>query len=102
MNDEETKRQTEKEAEKGSEQKGKDDNDKGNQSELSKQTKLANAAAERLEKAKEELDAAQAKARLGGFSEGGQDQKEEKEETPHEYRVRIEKDLATGITEFGN
>ena len=50
------------------------DSGKGDKSELVKQTEQANLAAERLEKAKEELEAAEAKRRLGGGSEAGQPQ----------------------------
>ena len=63
MNEEETKRKAEKEAEESSEQKGEGDNDKGDKSELVKQTEQANAAAERMEKATEEFRAAEAKAK---------------------------------------
>ena len=55
-----------------------------------------------VDEAKEELDAAEAKKRLGGGSEAGGSDEKPKEETNKEYRIRIEKDLATGKTEFGN
>ena len=71
------------------------DSGKGDKSELVKQTEQANLAAERLEKAKEELEAAEAKRRLGGGSEAGQPQ-EKKEETPKEYNDRIEKEISEG------
>jgi len=63
----------------------------------------ANTAAERLEKAnerktellrqEEELEARKA---LGGRSEAGQAPVEPKEETPKEYRERIEKEISEG------
>ena len=71
------------------------DSGKGDKSELVKQTEQANLAAERLEKAKEELEAAEAKRRLDGGSEAGQPQ-EKKEETPKEYNDRIEKEISEG------
>ena len=57
----------------------------GDKSELVKQTDAANAAAERLEKAKKELDAAEALRRLGGGSEAGQEPVKPKEEEPVSY-----------------
>ena len=48
------------------------DSDKGNQSELAKETEQANVASERMEKATEELNAAEARRRLGGVTEAGQ------------------------------
>ena len=69
----------------------------------------ANAAAQRLEEAvakqKVENDRKEAmivQNKLGGKAEGGKEEKEEKEETPHEYRLRIQKEMAEGKTEFGN
>lgn len=67
----------------------------GDKSELAKETDAANAAAERMEKATEELNAAEAKRRLGGVTEAGQTP-EKKEETPKEYRARIEKEIQEG------
>ncbi len=61
----------------------------GDISKLAKETASANAAAERMEKAKEELDAATAQARLGGITEAGQVQEVKKEETALEYKDRI-------------
>ena len=73
----------------------------GNQSELSKQTNAANAAAERMELATEALKAEQAKARLGGVTDAGQEKKPEaKDESDHEYRVRVNKEMAAGKTEW--
>ena len=42
-----------------------------------------------------------ARKALGGESPAG-DKPESKEESPHEYRVRINKEMAEGKTEFGN
>lgn len=67
----------------------------------------ANAAAKRLEEAtakhKEQLDRQEdmiARKILGGGTEAGQTPDKPKEETPHEYRVRINKEMAEGKTEF--
>lgn len=79
-----------------------DDSGDGNQSELVKQTDAANAAAERMELATQALKAEQAKARLGGVTEAGQKKEEKKEESDHDYRVRVNKEMASGKTEFGN
>ncbi len=65
------------------------DTGEGDKSELAKETELANAAAERMEKATERQEAAIAKARLGGISEAGQPPVEAKEETDKEYKDRI-------------
>ncbi len=43
----------------------------------------------------------EARRKVGGFTEG-KDTTEEKEETPYEYRKRINKEMAEGKTEFGN
>lgn len=48
-----------------------DDTGEGDKSELAKETDAANAAAERMEKATEELKAAEARRRLGGTTEAG-------------------------------
>ena len=48
---------------------------------------------------KEEL---KAKIAIGGESNAGQEAEKPKEETPHEYRIRIEKEMAEGKTEFGD
>lgn len=47
------------------------------------------------------LERKEALAKLGGTSNAGQPTIK-KEETPHEYRVRVEKELAGGKTEFGD
>lgn len=69
----------------------------------------AEAAANRIEAAnakQEELverqEAAKTREMLGGKAEAGQAQAVKIEETPHEYRVRVERELAQGKTEFGN
>jgi len=63
-----------------------------------------NAAAERVEKANAETARLQARAALGGSTEAGKpvEKEEKKEETDKEYRARVEKELASGKTEFGN
>ena len=44
----------------------------------------------------------QAKRMLGGITEAGSPSIEKKEETPKEYRMRINKEMALGKTEFGD
>ena len=41
-----------------------------------------------------------AKATLGGKSDAGQEAVKPKEETDHDYRVRIQKEMAEGKTDF--
>ena len=58
-------------------------------------------------KKKEELldreEAIMAKRALGGETLAGSNSAEKpKEETPHDYRMRVEKEMAEGKTEFGN
>ena len=43
----------------------------------------------------------QARKMIGGSSEAGQPS-EKKEETPHDYRMRVQKELAEGKTDFGD
>jgi hypothetical protein len=69
------KKQTEQEPETPAE-----DNGDGDKSELAKETDSANAAAERMEKATEELNAAEARRRLGGTAEAGQTPKKQTED----------------------
>ena len=57
-----------------------EDNADGDKSELAKETDSANAAAERMEKATEELNAAEARRKLGGTAEAGQTPKKETED----------------------
>lgn len=78
-------------------EKSDDTKDEGNKSELAKETDAANIAAERMEKATEELNAAEAKRRLGGIAEGGIQKEKPKEETPLEYRTRIDKEIELGM-----
>ncbi len=75
MDEEEKKKLDEAEKKKLEEEKQKaadGNSDKGDKSELVKETEQANAASERMEKATEELNAAEAKRRLGGVTEAGQ------------------------------
>ena len=37
---------------------------------------------------------------VGGHTVAGQPEQDKKEETPHEYRIRIEKEMAAGKTDF--
>ncbi len=69
--------------------------EEGDKSALVKETEAANAAAERMEKATEELNAAEAKRRLGGVTDAGQ-APVKKEETAIEYRDRIDKEISEG------
>ena len=68
-----------------------DNSGEGDKSELAKETDAANAAAERMEKATEELKAAEAKQKLSGVIPAGQATKKEEEETPAEYTQRTMK-----------
>ena len=43
-----------------------------------------------------------AKDMLGGHADAGQSQEKPKEETDHDYRMRIQKEMAEGKTDFGN
>ncbi len=88
MDEQEVKRKAKEEAAPGTEQKGAGDSEEGDKSELVKQTEAANAAAERMEKATEELNAAEARRRLGGTTEAGTPA-EKKEETDKEYKDRV-------------
>ena len=60
---------------------------------------------ERILKREEALqdrkEAFAARKAVGGETEAGQ-ATQKKEETPHEYRLRIEKEMVEGKTEFGN
>ncbi len=60
-----------------------EDTGEGDKSKLAIETEAANAAAERMETAKEELEAAEARTRLGGTTEAGS-VKEEKVKTKEE------------------
>ncbi len=62
-----------------------DDSGDGDKSELAIETEAANAAAERMEKAKEEIDAAEAKRRLGGTAEAGISKPKPKKLSDAEY-----------------
>ena len=69
----------------------------------------ADQIAERLKREndrKDELltreEALAARRAVGGVTEAGQSQEKPKEETPKEYRTRVEKEMAQGKTEFGN
>ena len=88
MSEEETKGKKKEETAQGTSKEGAGDSEAGDKSELVKQTELANAAAERMEKATEELNAAEARRRLGGTTEAGTPA-EKKEETAKEYKDRI-------------
>lgn len=55
---------------------------------------------EKLEAANKEQATLQADAMLGSNA-GGHIEKNEKKENDHDYRVRIQKEMAEGKTEFG-
>ena len=69
-----------------------EDTGEGDKSELAKQTEAANATIERMVKAKEELDAAEAKRKLGGQS-AGQVPTETKKLTDKEYAESISRGI---------
>lgn len=66
-----------------------EDTDKGSELSTDEENERKNAAAERLEKATEE-------ARKFGVADAGQSSVK-KEETDHEYRLRIEKEIEDGV-----
>ena len=91
------KKKLEEEQKKAEEDKQKNadaDPDKGDKSELVKQTESANAAAERMEKATEELNAAEARRRLGGGSEAGGAKEEKVKTTQEAAKDYIDKNFA--------
>ena len=47
-------------------------------------------------------EALEVSRRVGGTTEAGKESKIKKEETPKEYRVRVEKEMAEGKTQFGD
>lgn len=59
------------------------------------------AVEKRIDEKTAKLEDLEAKRILGGKSVGAQTPVA-KEETPHDYRMRIEKEMAAGKTEFGN
>ena len=69
--------------------------------ETTKTLKIQRERIQELEDEKAERELADSKEQLGGRAEAG-GSVEEKEENPHEYRVRIEKELSQGKTEFGS
>lgn len=85
------------------EERGTDENtNDGNKRETTSLIEQANAAAKRLEEAnkkKEELlkqeQEIEARRVLGGVTEGGKIE-QKKDETPAEYRARIEREIAEG------
>lgn len=80
---------TEDKTQKEEEEKQSDDNSKdGSESEMSKETRLANEASERMVKEREKLEQATAKAKLAGVAEGGSEPVK-KEETPQDYAKKV-------------
>ena len=84
-----------KETEKGTDN-PKEDSGDGDKSETVKDTERIRAETEELEKAIAEKGNAEARAKIAGVVVAGQKKEEEKEETNHEYRLRIEKELREG------
>ena len=78
-----------------------EDTGKGDESPADEKVKQLNADTERINKAIAENENAKARAKLGGVTEAGQ-KPIKAEETDKEYRVRINKELKEGKTEFGN
>jgi hypothetical protein len=79
-----------------------DDKEDGDKSELAKETDAANAAAERMEKATEELNAAEARRRLGGTAEAGAQPKPKPAKlTDTEYAEALEKGEVNPLKEDG-
>ena len=74
----------------------------GVQSAADKQVEQLNADTERINQAIAENENAKAREKLGGTTEAGKPKEKPVEETDHEYRLRIEKEMATGKTDFSN
>ena len=71
----------------------------------SEATKIIEQQSERIKELEAKRDKRimdDAKKQMGGVTEGGKQAEKPKEETPKEYRTRINKELAEGKTEFGN
>ena len=110
MEDKETDKETDKQTDEAKAKVGgSEDAGKGDKYETTPVIERARQEREKLEaanKVKEELlnreEAIMARKALGGDTEAGGVKEEKKEETPHEYRTRINKELAEGKTEFGN
>ena len=98
MNDEEELQTTDEGDEKGTEDNSSDS--------LFERTDKAAARIEAGNKKTEELlnrqEELYARQKLGGKASAGQEAKKPKEETPKEYRERIQKEMAEGKTEFGD
>ncbi len=72
------------------------DTEEGIQSAADEKVKRLNADTERINQAIAENENAKARQKLSGVTEAGQSPEKPKEETPHEYRQRIEKELVEG------
>lgn len=82
--DEETTKQE------GEEQKGADENnDEGSLTKTAKEIERLNAETERLNKAIAEKANADARAKISGVTDAGNQPVEKKEETPEEYAKRV-------------
>ena len=57
---------------------------------------------EEFAKIRDELGELRSEQLLSGSAGGQVKQEEKKEETPHDYRMRVEKEMAEGKTEFGD
>ena len=57
---------------------------------------------EEFSKIRDELKDLKSEDLLSGSAGGQVKQEEKKEETPHDYRMRVEKEMAEGKTEFGD
>ncbi len=86
-----------------------DDAGEGDKYETTPLIERARIEREGIEKATKELkeendrrEMIMAKQALGGVTEAGGVKEKPKEETNREYRVRINKEMAEGKTEFGN
>ena len=77
------------------------DSGEGDKSKLAVETEAANAAAERMENAKEELEATEARTRLGGTAEAGSVKEKPKRLTNTEYSDAMEKGEVNPFKEDG-
>ena len=74
--------------------------DDGSESETTNVLKIQRERIKELEDEKAERELTDAKKQLGGRAEAGGTPVKKKEETPKEYRERVNKEMAAGKTEW--
>ena len=95
--------------EKKEESKSSEGSDEGVQQETISELDRADQIAERQKRENDRLaellsrqEALKAREVIGGVTDAGQSSAEKKEESPHDYRVRVQKEMSEGKTEFGD